>query len=231
MSGGPTADSATVNSMEPLGELRDYEPIEPRGFSLRAFLRKLWAPIAAIVGVLIKFGWIGLKFASIFIAIGGYALIWGWKFGVGFVALIFIHEMGHFVEAKRQGLHPSWPTFLPFLGAYVTIKDARLNPWRNALVALAGPFVGGLGAAAFWFVGEQRGSSLIEALGYAGFLINLINLLPVGFLDGGVTWRSARFLRWGGGREKAFVVYALYFGIAALLAIGMYVAHVHQTRL
>lgn len=230
--GGSPADTATVDSMEPLPELRDYEPIEPRGgFSLREALRRLWAPIAAVVGVLVKFGWIGLKFASIFIAVGGYALIWGWQFGVGFVALIFVHEMGHFLEAKRQGLHPSWPTFLPFLGAYVTIKDARLNPWRNALVALAGPFVGGLGAAALWFVGEQQGSSLLEALGYAGFLVNLINLAPVGFLDGGVTWRSARYLRLGGGPEKAFVVYALYLGIAAMLALGMFAAHVQQTRL
>jgi Zn-dependent protease len=216
--------------MEPYG-LRDYEQLEPPGPSLRAFLRKLWAPIAAVAGVLIKFGWLGLKFASIFIAVGGYALLWGWRFGVGFVALIFIHEMGHWIEARRQGLHPSWPTFIPFLGAYVTIKDARLNPWRNALVALAGPFLGGIGAAVFWWIGEARDSSLLQALGYAGFLINLINLIPVGFLDGGVTWRSARFLRLGGGREKAEIVYVLYFVLAAALAVGMYAAHVHQTRL
>jgi membrane-associated protease RseP (regulator of RpoE activity) len=217
--------------MEPYGELREYEPIHPRGPSLREFLRRLWAPIAAVVGILLKFGWLGLKFASIFIAIGGYALLWGWRFGVGFVALIFIHEMGHWLEARRQGLHPSWPTFIPFLGAYVTIKDAHLNPWRNSLVALAGPFLGGIGAAVFWGIGEANGSRLMQALGYAGFLINLINLVPVGFLDGGVTWRSARFLRLGGGREKAQVVYVLYFAIAAALALGMYVAHVQQTRL
>ena len=217
--------------MQDYPELRDYEPIQPKGPSLREVLRRIWAPIAALVGILIKFGWLGLKFASIFIAIGGYALLWGWKFGVGFVALIFIHEMGHWLEGRRQGLHPSWPTFIPFLGAYVTIKDSRLNPWRNSLVALAGPFLGGVGAAGFWIVGAQRGSSLLEALAYAGFLINLINLVPVGFLDGGVVWRSAHFLRLGGGREKALVVYALYAGIAVLLALGMYAAHVDQTRL
>ena len=218
--------------MEPYPELRDYEPIQPRGgLSVRETLRRIWAPIVAVVGVLVKFGWIGLKFASIFIAIGGYALLWGWRFGVGFVALIFIHEMGHFFEARRQGLHASWPTFVPFLGAYVTIRGANLNPWRNALVALAGPFVGGLGAAAFWIVGELQESRLLMALGYAGFLINLINLIPVGFLDGGVTWRSARFLRLGGGKEKAVIVYAIYAGVAAMLVLGMYAAHVHQTRL
>src|SRR5581483_9879831 len=180
------ADPATVTPMEPYGQLRDYEPVEPRGPSLRDWLRRLWAPLAAIAGLLVKFGAVGLKFASLFVAIGGYALLWGWRFAVGFVALIFVHEMGHFFEARRQGLHASWPTFIPFIGAYVTIHGQRLNPWTNAQVALAGPLVGGVGATIFWAIGEQSGSSLLQALGYAGFLINLINLLPVGFLDGGV---------------------------------------------
>src|SRR4051812_17237939 len=116
---------------------------------VRAFLRKLWAPVLALVGIIAKFGFLGLKFASLFIAIGGYALLWGWRFGVGFVALIFIHEMGHFIEARRQGLSASWPTFIPFLGAYVTIQGSQINPWRHAQIALAGPLLGGGGAAGF----------------------------------------------------------------------------------
>jgi Zn-dependent protease len=219
--------------VEPYPEYRDYEPIQPRGgFSVfRDFLRKLWAPIVAVVGILAKFGFVGLKFASIFIAVGGYALLWGWRFGIGFVALIFIHEMGHFFEARRQGLHASWPTFIPFLGAYVTIHGKNLNPWRNAQISLAGPLVGGIGATVFWAVGERTGSQLLQALGYVGYLLNLFNLLPIGFLDGGATWRSARYLWRGGGRQKAIAVYLLYAGIAVALGLGMYAAHVHQTRL
>jgi Zn-dependent protease len=218
--------------MEP-SEYRDYEPMQPRsGFAaFRDTLRKLFGPVIALVVFLLKFGFIGLKFASIFIAIGAYALIWGWKFGVGFVALILIHELGHFFEARRHGLHASWPTFIPFLGAYVTIKGHRLNPWTNAQVALAGPLVGGVGATVFWAIGANNGSRLLQALGYAGFMINLINLVPIGILDGGVIWRSARFLWWGGGRTKALYVYAVYLGTAIALGLGMYAAHVHQTRL
>jgi Zn-dependent protease len=216
--------------MEPY---RDYQPIQPRGglHGLRDGLKKLFGPVIALVAFFAKFGFIGLKFASLFIAIGGYALLWGWKFGVGFVALIFIHEMGHFFEARRQGLEASWPTFIPFLGAFVTIKGANLNPWRNAQVAIAGPLVGGVGAAVFWAIGEQRNSDLMMALGYAGFMINLINMIPVGFLDGGVIMRSAKYLRQGGGRDKAIYIYALYVGLAVALGLGMYAAHVHQTRL
>jgi Zn-dependent protease len=216
--------------MEPY---RDYEPIQPRGgaAAFRDTLKKLFGPLIAIVLFLAKFGFIGLKFASIFIAVGAYALIWGWRFAVGFVALIFIHEMGHFIEARRHGLKASWPTFIPFLGAYVTIRGDRLNPWTNAQISLAGPIIGGVGATIFWAIGEQNGSELMQALGYAGFMINLFNLLPIGFLDGGQIWRSAKFLRHGGGGAKALYVYALYFGTALALGLGMYAAHVHQTRL
>jgi Zn-dependent protease len=212
---------------------RDYEPVHPRSgaAAFRDTLRRLFGPIIAIVIFLAKFGFIGLKFASIFIAIGAYALIWGWKFAVGFVALIFIHEMGHFIEARRHGLKASWPTFIPFLGAYVTIRGDRLNPWTNAQISLAGPIIGGAGATVFWAIGEQNGSLLMQALGYAGFMINLFNLLPIGFLDGGQIWRCAKFLRYGGGGAKALYVYALYFGTAIALGLGMYAAHVHQTRL
>src|SRR3954454_21024342 len=117
---------------------RQYDPIHPRGTDWRGLFRRIWAPIGGVILLIAKFSFAAVKFLSIFIAVGGYALIWGWKFAVGFVLLILVHELGHFFEARRQGLHATWPTFIPFLGAYVLIKDAPLNPWRNALVSLAG---------------------------------------------------------------------------------------------
>ena len=210
---------------------RGYEAIQPRGFDWRGLARKIWAPIAIVVGLAVKFGIVFAKFFSIFIAVGGYALIWGWRFAVGFVLLILVHELGHYVEARRQGLHPSLPVFIPFLGAYVAIRDARVNPWQHALIALAGPYAGSLGAAAVWAVGAQQDSNLLRALAYTGFLLNLFNLLPIGFLDGGAIARSIRYLRLGGARGQAFVVGFLYAGLAAVLIIGMVAAHVAQDRL
>src|SRR5918911_877005 len=98
-----------------MDEFRDYQPLQPKGFDWRKLARQIWAPIAFLGGLAIKFGFVFLKFFSIFISVGAYALIWGWKFGVGIVLLILVHELGHFVEARRQGLHPSLPTFVPFL--------------------------------------------------------------------------------------------------------------------
>ena len=230
--GSGEARSATVGRVEPHSEeIRDYEPIQPGGFDWRGLARRIWAPIAAVVGVAVKFGFVFVKFASIFVAVGGYALIWGWRFGIGFVALIFVHEMGHFVEARRQGIHAALPVFIPFVGAYVAIRDARLNPWRHALIALAGPFTGSLGAAACWAAGEASGSSFLRALGYVGFFLNLFNLIPIGFLDGGAIARSYRLLKRGGAPDKARVIGALYVLLVVSLIAGMYAAHVAQHRL
>jgi Zn-dependent protease len=207
---------------------RDYEPIQPRGTDWRAIWRRITAPIVLLLGLLAKLGSLA-KFGVVFIAFGGYALIWGWKFGLGVVLLIFFHEMGHWLEAKREGLNPSWPVFIPFLGAYV--KYTRGNPWQTARVAIAGPILGGVAALACYAVGRAQGSDLLIALAYFGFVINLFNLLPVSILDGGAVWRSTRFLWFGGGREKAVVSGLLYAGTAALLLLGALTAYLPQHRL
>ena len=76
----------------------------------RALLRKLCAPIPSLPGSSrSSSASFTIKFFGIFISVGGYALLWGWRFAVGFVLLIFIHEMGHCIEAQRQGLNPTRP--------------------------------------------------------------------------------------------------------------------------
>ncbi len=163
-------------------------------------LRLLTAPLVFLASVGLKLGSLA-KFAALFVAFGGYALIWGWKFALGLIGLIFVHEMGHFLEASREHLHPSWPIFVPFLGAYV--RYTRGNPWQTARVALAGPILGGLAGLACYVAGRAEGSTLLVALGYFGFVLNLINLLPFGILDGGSVWRSTRWLWRGGGTRES----------------------------
>ena len=152
--------------------------------------------------------------------------------------MVLIHELGHFVEARRQGLRPALPVFIPFLGAYVAIKDAPRDPWRNGLISLAGPIVGGAGAAAFWIAGEAIDSRLLLALAFTGFLLNLINLLPVPPLDGGFAWGAIRALTgrhadpaFAGRRGQGYVLAFLYVGLAALLVAGAVLSHVPQDRL
>jgi Zn-dependent protease len=172
---------------------RDYRPIHPEP-AWRSLVRKLWAPIAAFGLVLWKFKFI---FAAIFkfklftvagsmvVSVAAYALLWGWQFAVGFVLLLFVHELGHVLEARRQGLPVSAPLFIPFLGAMIMLKEMPKDAWREARVALAGPIVGSLGAAAVWIAGEAYDSDLLIALAFTGFFLNLFNLLPIVPLDGG----------------------------------------------
>jgi len=212
-------------------------PEQPRARPPRRGLARILAPLIFVGTVLLKV--VGsLKFLGIFVAVGGYALIWGWRFGVGFVLLILVHELGHYVEAKRQGLNPQIPVFIPFLGAYVALRNQPFDPWRNALVSVAGPVAGGIGALACLVYGAAVDSDLLRALAYFGFMLNLINLAPIGILDGGHILRSWRVLRAGGGapspaeaRRLAGVIAAYSVALIAALAIGMVAAHVPQTRL
>ena len=207
----------------------DYDPPQQPAPRRAGGLRRLFGPIVAGAIALAKWSFVLVKFGSIFIAVGAYALIWGWKFAIGFVALILVHELGHYIEARREGLHPRLPVFIPLMGAYV--RYTRGHPWQTARVALAGPIVGGAASLALYLVSRSNGSQLLSALAYSGFLINLFNMLPFGIFDGGAAWRSAHWLRMGGGATKAMVVYVLYFATAAGLVFGMVAAHVEQTRL
>jgi Zn-dependent protease len=173
-------------------EPTDWGPIKPE--PRFPILRKLAAPFIALGVLFWKFKFVLaaiFKFkifttsASMLVSLGAYAWFWGWKFALGFILLLFVHELGHYLEARRQGLDVGAPVFIPFLGAAILLKENPLNAWREAQIAIAGPIVGSIGAAVVWLIGERQDSELLVALGFTGFFINLFNLLPVVPLDGG----------------------------------------------
>jgi Zn-dependent protease len=122
---------------------------------------------------------------SMLVSVAAYSLIWGWKFAVGFVVLLFVHEMGHVIALRREGVQASAPLFIPFLGALVWAKSLGGNALAEARVGLAGPILGTIGAAACLSVAWLTGADMWTALAFTGFLLNLFNLLPVTPLDGG----------------------------------------------
>jgi Zn-dependent protease len=119
------------------------------------------------------------------ISVLAYSLFFGWWFAVGFVALIFVHEMGHVYQLRREGVPASAPMFIPFLGAAVMMRAMPNDALSEAKVGLAGPVLGTVGAAVCFAIAEATNSDFFRALAYIGFLINLFNLLPVVPLDGG----------------------------------------------
>ncbi|HKX47509.1 MAG TPA: site-2 protease family protein [Gaiellaceae bacterium] len=185
----PEARSFPVPEPYEDGE-RGYKPIKPSS-GLGDLLRKLAAPILALGFLIVKFGGVLLKLkvlttgVSMLVSIAAYAWIWGLPFAIGFVLLIFVHELGHVIELRRQGVPASAPLFIPFLGAVIGMKELPDDAWKEARVALAGPILGSVGAAACWAAAEVTGSELLMGLAFVGFFLNLFNLIPIVPLDGG----------------------------------------------
>jgi Zn-dependent protease len=122
---------------------------------------------------------------SMLLSVGAYTLLWGWRFAVGFVALLFVHEMGHYIQLRREGVRPSGMVFIPFLGAAVATRSLGGSALAEARVGLAGPILGSLATAALIPIAIATDDDFWRALAFTGFFLNLFNLLPVVPLDGG----------------------------------------------
>jgi Zn-dependent protease len=140
---------------------------------------KLLIPALKFLPVILKTG------GSMILTIGVYTMVYGVWFAVGFVLLIFVHECGHLVAARRLGLNVGAPVFIPFMGAFIALKDAPKNAWIEAQVGIGGPLFGAAGAVVCHGIYLVTGAPTFLALAYSGYFLNLFNLAPVGFLDGG----------------------------------------------
>ncbi len=167
----------------------------PRGESR---LKKLFGPLFVAGLLLLKFA-AKLKVlllllpklkvlttaGSMLVSVAAYALIWGWRFAAGFVALLFVHELGHYLQMRREGVKPSFMLFIPFLGAAVGARSLGGNALAEARIGLAGPILGTLGTAAVIPIAIALDSDLLRALAFTGFFLNLFNLVPLLPFDGG----------------------------------------------
>jgi Zn-dependent protease len=180
----PSTADLPGNANENLGQKikRALGPLGVVGVLIAKFFAKvkfLILPALKYFPVILKTG------GTMLLSIWAYALYWGVWFAVGFVLLIFIHECGHLLAAKRIGLKVGAPVFIPFMGALIALKEAPPNAWIEAQVGIGGPLFGSLGAAVCEVIYLITGNPMFRALAYTGFFLNLFNLTPVGFLDGG----------------------------------------------
>ena len=135
----------------------------------------------AILGTVLKLN----TLATMLLTNALYATQWGWKFATGFVLLILIHEAGHAVAMRREGIPATAPLFIPFVGAFIAMRGRPRNAYVEAKVAIAGPLAGSLAAWATLAAGLASGRPLLVGLGHAAVLLTLFNLIPVSPLDGG----------------------------------------------
>jgi Zn-dependent protease len=207
---GEMAESAT--------ERLRYEPIQPgagrRGPDLRKRAAGLGAALLALLAkgkallLLLPKLKVLATFGSAFVSIAAYALLWGWPFAAGFVALLFLHELGHVIQLRREGISASAPMFIPFLGAVISARSLGSDAAAEARVGLAGPILGSLAAVVPLVIWLGTGSEFWRALAYVGFFLNLFNLLPVLPLDGGRAMAALSPMIW-------------LVGLAALIAVAI----------
>jgi len=207
-----------------------YEAHRPKDPSAQSKWAKRLGPLGTLAILLAKFktfffALFKFKFLFSFAAfIGFYWSMFGFKFGIGFAMLIFIHEMGHFIEVKRRGLPAEMPVFLPGLGAYVKWQGMGVTLETRAAISLAGPLAGFLSSAICGLIYFKTGDPIWVALAKTGAWLNALNLIPIWVLDGaGAALPLNRV-------EKAMVMvtaiglgYAVDSGVFYIIAGGMLV--------
>jgi Zn-dependent protease len=184
----------TQNSPPPIlvGDGRPYQPESKWKKALGPLtgvglvIAKFFAQLKFFLLPLLKFLPLILKSGgSMLLTIGVYAMMFGWRWAVGFVVLLLIHETGHLIVAKWFGLNVGAPVFIPFMGAFIALKEAPKNAWMESSVGIGGPILGSIGALGCHALGLYLNSPLLVSLAYMGYFLNLFNLTPLGQLDGG----------------------------------------------
>jgi Zn-dependent protease len=210
-----------------------FEPYEPEPRQQGPIRRRLSAIGAAIVAFLAKFKAILLLLpklkllastGTILVSLAAYALLWGWPFAAGFIALLFVHEMGHVIALRREGLKASAPMFIPFLGAVIAARSLGDNALAEARVGLAGPILGSIGSAVCILIWHATGNDLWGALAFTGFFLNLFNLLPVVPLDGGRAMAAMAPWMWFVG-FAAMIPLAIIFPNPVILLILLFAGY------
>ncbi|MGH2916243.1 MAG: site-2 protease family protein [Solirubrobacteraceae bacterium] len=193
--------------------------LAPIGIALLAFAAKIKSILLLLANfkVLVTAG-------SMAVSVAAYATIWGLRFAVGFVILLLVHECGHVIALRREGLRASAPMFIPFLGAVISARSLGDNALAEARVGLAGPILGSIGAGACLAIWGFTGDDFWRALGYTGLFLNLFNLLPVVPLDGGRAMAAMSPWMWLAGLA-AMIALAVAFPNPVILIIAVLAAY------
>jgi len=247
---------------------------EAKSGGFAASLRR-WGPLGIVIALVLgKFKWLVMlaKFAKLptlltmVVAVAAYASIWGIPFALGFVLLIFMHELGHALVMRQQGISAGAPVFIPFVGAVIAMKGRPRDAYVEALVGIGGPALGTAATILCLALGWLTRDNFWYALASTGFLINLFNMIPISPLDGGRIAGVISQWLWGVGLAIGAIVFintqspllflilllgiytlfknirrrgddyykvdltrrisiaALYFGLLAVMTIGMWLA-------
>src|SRR4029077_18149435 len=154
---------------------------------------------------------------SVAISFGAYAFAFGPGFAVALISMLFVHEMGHVVEIRRQGMRATAPIFIPFLGAAIFQRSHPTTALKQAQIGIAGPIAGTIGAPVAFFLYLATGQEVLLLAALIGFGLNPFNLIPVWQLDG--SWILAPVSKWVYVAGYALVVVAIVWLHSVLLIL------------
>src|SRR6266576_5014340 len=174
-----------------------YSPAPRSNGATAGWLTGLGAAIIAFLKygglLLLKIPALGTV-VSVLISFAGYAWIRGPWFAAALIAMIFVHEMGHVLEIRRQGMQATAPIFIPFLGAAIFQREHPTTALKQAEIGIAGPIAGTVGATAAFLLYTSTGNQAFLLAAAIGFFLNLLNMIPVWQLDG--AWILAPVSPW-----------------------------------
>jgi Zn-dependent protease len=193
----------------PPDDQSDHRHEQARPVQATPVWKALLGPVVFLGLLALKFGKVafiaikGVKFfgtaMSMVVSIAAYTLFYGLPFAAGFVLLIFVHELGHAYQLRREGIPAGAPVFIPFLGAAIAMRGMPHDAAMEARVGIAGPILGSLGAALVHLAAVVSGSDFLLALAFTGYFLNLFNLVPISPLDGGRIAAALSPKLWFGG--------------------------------
>ncbi len=211
-----------VTSDIPPSSQYHYSPAPPRRAN-RGLLGGLAAAAAAAFAygkyallILFKIPF-ATTLVSLLVSFGAYAVVYGPWFAVSLVAMILVHEMGHVVEIRRQGMQATAPIFIPFLGAAIFQRSHPTDALKQAQIGIAGPIAGTLGATAAFALYAATQNEVLLLAAWLGFFLNLFNLVPVWQLDG--AWVLAPVSKWFQAAGFAVVAALALFHVVSIFLI------------
>ncbi len=176
-SAGPQADNGNSNGA---GKKAVVGTLGVLGIGFLKFKGLMLAALGSL-----KFGAFFAKFWTMFVMLGVYTMMWGWKYAFIIVMLLVFHEAGHYIWMKHHGLEPKLPVFIPFFGAATAMSKLPDSQAINAWISLAGPIFGGFTSVALFYFGSMYHFEYMIAAGWTGCILNLFQLIPCRPFDGG----------------------------------------------
>ena len=101
------------------------------------------------------------------------------------LAVIIVHELGHFIAMRSFGYTNVRMMFIPMFGAFVSGQPAAIDPGKKMVVLFAGPLPGiilGMISAYLYSINQEH---IFYLLALMFIFLNVFNLLPLTPMDGG----------------------------------------------